>query len=212
MLLPKDGLTSLIGWTNFLCGRWGVKWKEAQQRHYLGMKSRKLARLWVIAIIKKLLLLQWDMWQFRNTALHSPTGATVITSHHSLNYKIDEEICQGTDGIDCSNYCLFSPLNTLTKLQSSSIHDKEQWRNEVSMANKEYVDPGDEVTRQATSQRNQMQAFLITDGPFIPIPPRERLVAIYPISTGGVTIARFAGGPKKLIAVTCCSLSVIRLF
>ena len=20
-----------IGWTNFLCGRWGVKWKEAQQ-------------------------------------------------------------------------------------------------------------------------------------------------------------------------------------
>ena len=24
-----------IGWTNILCGRWSVKWKEAQQRHYL---------------------------------------------------------------------------------------------------------------------------------------------------------------------------------
>jgi len=22
-----------IGWTNFLCGRWGVKWKEAQKSH-----------------------------------------------------------------------------------------------------------------------------------------------------------------------------------
>ena len=22
-----------IGWTNFLCGRWSVKWKEAQKRH-----------------------------------------------------------------------------------------------------------------------------------------------------------------------------------
>ena len=26
-----------IRWTNFLCGRWGVKWKEAQKRHYLRM-------------------------------------------------------------------------------------------------------------------------------------------------------------------------------
>ena len=166
-----------IGWTNFLCGRWGVKWKEAQQRHYLGMKSRKLARLWVIAIIKKLLLLQWDMWQFRNTALHSPTGATVITSHHSLNYKIDEEICQGTDGIDHSNYCLFSPPNTLTKLQSSSVHVKELWMYQVNQACKEYVEPDDTVTCQAISQRNQMHSFLITDSPFIPILPRERSIA-----------------------------------
>ena len=170
------------------------------------MKSRKSACLWAIAILKKLLLLRWDIWQLRNTALHLPTGITAITSHHSLNYKIDEEICQGTDGIDCSNYCLFSPLNTLTKLQSSSIHDKEQWRNEVSMANKEYVDPGDEVTRQATSQRNQMQAFLITDGPFIPIPPRERLVATQnnriTDKEQHVTAINFFGPPAKRAIVT----------
>ena len=34
-----------IGWTNFLCGRWGVIWRKAQQRHYLRMKLRKSARL-----------------------------------------------------------------------------------------------------------------------------------------------------------------------
>ena len=34
-----------IGWTNFLCGRWGEKWKEAQQRQYLRIKKRKSARL-----------------------------------------------------------------------------------------------------------------------------------------------------------------------
>ena len=28
-----------IGWTNFLCGRWSVKWKEAQKRHYLQMNK-----------------------------------------------------------------------------------------------------------------------------------------------------------------------------
>ena len=169
---------SEIGWTNFLCGRWGVKWKLAQKRHYLKMKSRKSPRLWLIAILKKLLLLRWDMWQFRNTALHSPTGITAISSHHSLNYKIDEEIRRGKDGIDRSNYHLFSLSYTLTNLQSNSIQNKALWLEEVSLARKEYVEPDDEVTRQAISQRNQMQAFLNITGPFVPVPPRDRPVAV----------------------------------
>ena len=167
-----------IGWTNFLCGRWGVKWKEAQKRHYLRMNKRKSAHLWVIAILKKLLLLRWDLWQFHNAALHSPTGATAITSHRSLNYKIDKnEIRRGRGCIDCSNYCVFSPPYTLTKLQSSSIHEKELWLYEVSLACKGYVEPDDTVTRQAISQRNQIHSFLITDGLFIQILPRKRPVA-----------------------------------
>ena len=117
------------------------------------------------------------MWQFCNAALHSPTGETAITSHYFLNYKIDDEIHRGTGGIDRSNYCLFCPPYTLTKLQSSSIHEKELWLYEVSLARKEYVEPDDAVTCQAISQRNQMQSFLIDDGPFIPILPRERTIA-----------------------------------
>ena len=48
----------------------------------------------------------------------------------------------------------------------------------MSLARKEYVEPDDEVTCQATSQRNQMQAFLNTAGPFVPIPPWDRPVAV----------------------------------
>ena len=167
-----------IGWTNFLCGRWGVKWKEAQQRHYLRMNKKKSARLWIIAILKKLILIRNDMWQFRNAAKHSPTGTTAIASHHSLNYRISEEKSLGTDGIDRSNYHLFkSKQYTITKLHSSSIPDKKLWLHEVSLARKEYVEPDNEVTRQAISQRNQMQTFLITDGPLIPTIPRDRPVA-----------------------------------
>ena len=117
------------------------------------MKSRKSARLWVIAILKKLLLIRWDIWQFRKKALHSPTGATTTVSHHSLNYRIDGEISRGTDGIDHSNYRLFSTLYTLTKIQSSSIDNKEQWLYEVSLACEEYIEPDDDITRQAIVQR-----------------------------------------------------------
>ena len=48
----------------------------------------------------------------------------------------------------------------------------------MSLARKEYVEPDGEVTRQANSQRNQMQAFLNTAGPFVSIPPRDRSVAV----------------------------------
>ena len=128
-----------------------MKWKEAQRRYYSCVGRKKSARLWVIAILKKLLLIRWDMWQFRNEALHLPTGAAKTTSHHSLNYKIEEELNHGTDGIDRSNYGLFSPRYTLTKLQSSSILKKELWLYEVSLACKEYVEPDDAVTCQAIS-------------------------------------------------------------
>ena len=42
--------------------------------------------LWTITILKNLLLIRWDMWQFRFHVLHSLIGPTSNTSHHSLNY------------------------------------------------------------------------------------------------------------------------------
>ena len=102
----------------------------------------------------------------------------MLASHHTLNYKIEEEMRRGKDGINCSDYYLFSPPYTLTDLRSTSIHTKELWLEEVSLARKEYVEPDNEVTRQDTSQRNQMQAFLNVTGPFVPPPPRDRPVAV----------------------------------
>ena len=84
----------------------------------------------------------------------------------------------GTDGIDRSNYHLFeSKLYIITKLPSSSIPDKKLWLHKISLARKEYIEPDDEVTRQAIFLRNQMQTFLITDGPLLPTTPRDRPVA-----------------------------------
>ena len=117
------------------------------------------------------------MWQFRNTALHSQTGPTLIASHCSLNHQISEEHRRGTDGIDRSSYHLFSTQYTITHLQSSSLDDKKLWLKSVTLAQKEYDEPDSKIVRQAISMRTQMQAFLITDGPLLPVPPRERPIA-----------------------------------
>ena len=34
-----------IRWIDFFSGRWSVKWKEAQNRHYLNMNKKESARL-----------------------------------------------------------------------------------------------------------------------------------------------------------------------
>ena len=51
-----------LGWINFFSGRLSVKWREAQQRHYRNMNKRKSTRSWAIAIIKKLMMIPWDLW------------------------------------------------------------------------------------------------------------------------------------------------------
>ena len=117
------------------------------------------------------------MWQFRNKGLHSLTGTTSLASRHSLYYQTSKEKRIRTDDIDWSSYHLFSKQYTLTKLQSSSITDKKLWLYEVSLACKKYVDPNNANIHQAISQRNQMQYFLITNGPLLSIIPRKRPIA-----------------------------------
>ena len=34
-----------VGWINFLCGRWSMKWKGAQKRHHICMNKKKSACL-----------------------------------------------------------------------------------------------------------------------------------------------------------------------
>ena len=109
--------------------------------------------------------------------LHSPTGPTSIASHNSWNHQISDEHRRGTDGIDQSSYHLFSTQYTITKLQSSNLDDKKLWLKAVTLARKEYDEPDSEIVRQAISMRTQMQAFLTTDGPFLPVPPRDRPIA-----------------------------------
>ena len=142
------------------------------------MNKKKSARLWIIAILKKLILIRNDLWQFWNAAKHSPTGITITASHHSLNYRISKEITLGTDGIDRSNYHLFKLKKyAITKLHPSSIPYKRLWLQEVQLARKEYIEPDDAVTRQAIAQRKLMQTFLRIAEPLVPTTPTERPVA-----------------------------------
>ena len=166
------------GWKNFMLGRWSPKWKEAQRRHYIRIGSKKSAKQWTIAILHKLLLLQNNLWQFRNKILHSPTGPTAVASHHSLNYQVGEQFTLNTDGILEGSHFFFSSPYTLDSLYSTSAEDKVKWLQQVGDARSCYEAPDDPHIRQLRSQQAYMNNYLITNGGFTFIPEHVQPVAI----------------------------------
>ena len=138
-----------------------VKWKEAQKRHYRNVNKKKSARSWAVAILEKLMMIRWDLWQYCNTILYSLTGPIAIARRQSLNHRISEEKATGTDGIAKSNTHLFSAFYSITKLHSGDISSKIHWLEMVRLARAEYEEPDSAIIRQVISQQTQMQEYLI---------------------------------------------------
>ena len=60
----------LLGWEKFVLGRWCPVWRHHRDAHYFNIDSRKSSLRWATALIHKLLLTAWDLWQYRNHRLH----------------------------------------------------------------------------------------------------------------------------------------------
>jgi len=59
-----------IGWGVVMEGCLSVRWREEQDIYWKAIKSRKSSKRWTTALIKRLMLTAWDMWNQRNEALH----------------------------------------------------------------------------------------------------------------------------------------------
>ena len=123
-------------------------------------------------------MIRWDLWQYCNTMLHSPIGPIAMASHQFLNHRISEEKEKGTDGITKSKTHLFSAFYSITKLHSGDIPSKIHWLEMVRLARARYEEPDSAIIYQAISQQTQMQEFLHTNGPLVPVSIRPTPIAI----------------------------------
>jgi len=53
----------LLGWHYFVLGFWVPEWRHVQVIHYKRISSKKLSLRWATAVIHRLFLTAWDMWQ-----------------------------------------------------------------------------------------------------------------------------------------------------
>ena len=87
----NDGL----GWTNFVLGRWSPKWQEVQQQYLTSIQSRKSSLRWAAAVIHKLLMTVWNVWDFRNNINQGKNGPEYLLKKEDLRQKISEEYSLG---------------------------------------------------------------------------------------------------------------------
>ena len=118
-----------------MLGRWCPAWSRFQASHYVDIGSRRSSLRWATAIIYKLLLIAWDLWQYRNNRLHSSAGPRELALHASLNADIASEFSLGSAGLAAESRYLIDSL-LLSDLHGDSLDGKKHWLLSVRAARK----------------------------------------------------------------------------
>ena len=100
------------------------------------VRSQQSAKQWATAIIRALMNICWDEWDFCNTQTHGKDSPMERKLHRRLNVRIRQEYVEG--------YAELLPIDkhwlrdqSYSKLKNSSIMEKERWLTTVCLACKD---------------------------------------------------------------------------
>jgi hypothetical protein len=147
-----------IGWYQFLLGRFGRKWSDAQQRFIDSLQKKNTGRRWTISLIQKALDVAWDMWEQRNDIKHNtlhPRRAAEV-----LDIKVQLQLLYrtGRKGFLTQDCLLFSKSEaTLLKGDPSEML---QWITSVLNATRRAAEAQNDMEATMTSERALMKIWL----------------------------------------------------
>ena len=130
-----------------------------QSTYYQSINSLRSSRRWATAIIRKLHLIAWDMWDHRNAILHSAQNANHNITHQRLNLLIWNEHQQGLEGLESQDrhWIRAYPLHLL---YTQSIETKQLWLDSICWARMQYDPSEQQAQRSLEQQRRTMQQWL----------------------------------------------------
>jgi hypothetical protein len=140
----------LLGWYQFLLGRVGRKWSDAQQRYIDSLYKKNTGRRWTISLIQKALDVAWDMWQQRNDIKHNTLHPRAAAAVIDIKVQLQLLYRNGSAGFLSQDKLLFNKSEaTLLKGESSEML---QWITSVLNA-----------TRRAAQAKNDAYATMKTE-------------------------------------------------
>ena len=139
-------------------------WEQAQQVWLDYKSSNNCARRWTIQLIKKLMLVSWDMWLTRNALIHSKSKAREKLILHSLHNHMKEAHKEGRHNrflpqLDKQTFKV--PMATLLK---TSEYYKRVWLRHARRTLRK-----DEMRMQSTQEIAVMRRWLLQ----VPINTRQ---------------------------------------
>jgi hypothetical protein len=110
------------GWRNFFEGLIVSVWQVAVQQYFKRVHSTKSPCRWLSALIRKMWLIAWDLWEHRNGYLHDKETSILITQ---LNSQIAKQFVSGMQTLDAPTKTLFKP--GLQAILAKPLEVKQQW-------------------------------------------------------------------------------------
>jgi len=103
-----------LGWHAAFEGRFAIGWASAQEQFYRRINSKvsHSGKQWLSLLIKKLFDISWDMWTYRNDALHDRENGIHI---QALRRQVSAEFTKGPQNITCLRL-LMQPTEARIKL------------------------------------------------------------------------------------------------
>jgi predicted RNA-binding Zn-ribbon protein involved in translation (DUF1610 family) len=118
-----------FGWRNFFEGFIVKEWRDAITKYLGKIRSRRSAKRWLSALIRKQWLIAWDLWEHRNGYLHAKDSSVLIR-------ELDEEIVQqfaiGTRDLDRNTKSLFQA--GVQGILQKPMEIKRQWVKRIQVA------------------------------------------------------------------------------
>ena len=127
-----------IGWTNFFEGCQARGWAEIQDLHYWSIDSHWIGLRWMIALIKNLWDVAWDLWEQCNGSQHDKLYQETLHQQSGLDNEICVQFRQGTANLLCRMHYLFD--GEVDDLLKTSIAHCQKWLTTIQGARERATD------------------------------------------------------------------------
>jgi hypothetical protein len=117
------------GWRNFFEGMILKDWQQVMNRQLTRVRSRKSSKRWVVALIRKMWQVAWDLWEHRNGYLHDREESFLSTQ---TNNGIKHQFELGCRNLDKATQVLFH--GGLQTTIQKPLEVRQQWLKRVQVA------------------------------------------------------------------------------
>ena len=116
-----------------MMGRWSPKWRKVQEQYLTSIKSKRSSLRWSTAIIYKLMLVVWDIWQYCNQLVFADDGELQVEERNRINMLIYQEFIVGNEHLMEEDQFLFEDSD-LDSLLRSDAETKKIWIARINAA------------------------------------------------------------------------------
>jgi hypothetical protein len=119
-----------LGWEAAFEGKWHVGWAEVQDTYFKFIGSQKSGKRWLVALIHKIWLTAWDLWEDRNGV---NANRRETANHLTLQSRVREEFQLGFAWLHKKSHRLFKQRGLLVLL-AAETQTLESWLLRVESA------------------------------------------------------------------------------